>query len=136
MTLNEYVISISPIPLGAGAVKALLLEVGLSGDESVSPELLKSSKGLTLKALILEQAVVSPSVTQSGISYSLTAEARQALRREAESLRAKAKELAMLEDGARMMSICLTAIKVMNYDVTKSRADAVVPHTRQLAGLH
>ena len=65
MTLNEYVISISPIPLGAGAVKALLLEVGLSGDESVSPELLKSSKGLTLKALILEQAVVSPSVTQS-----------------------------------------------------------------------
>lgn len=100
MTLNEYVISISPIPLGAGAVKALLLEVGLSGDESVSPELLKSSKGLTLKALILEQAVVSPSVTQSGISYNLTAEARQTLRREAESLRAKAKELAMLEEGA------------------------------------
>lgn len=101
MTLNEYVISISPIPLGAGAVKALLLEVGLSGDESVSSELLKSSKGLTLKALILEQAVVSPYVAQAGIIYNLTNEARQALRREAESLRAKAKELAMLEDGAK-----------------------------------
>lgn len=100
MTLNEYVISVSPIPLGAGAVKALLLEVELSGEESVSPELLKSSKGLTLKALILEQAVVSPYVAQAGIIYNLTNEARQALRREAESLRAKAKELAMLEEGS------------------------------------
>lgn len=105
MTLREYAISISPIPLGYQTIEAILLGLELSSTESISPELLKSSKGLSLKALILEQAVISPNVSEGGISYSLSDGARIALRKEAERLKMQADQLALAEgEDAGLMS--------------------------------
>ena len=86
MTILESLKSINGYPISANSLTEIAENRGLSIDSEVTADV-RGERGFMLaKADVLRWLSVAPNVSQSGVSYSFTAEERRLLKQQADDV--------------------------------------------------
>lgn len=83
MTVKDSLRAISPAPLSDSALELMLVDRGVDGDAPYDTEVATSEEYRLLRADALMHYAMLPSLSESGISISLTAEQQATFRAEA-----------------------------------------------------
>lgn len=92
MNIFHSLSSISPYPIPSAAIHSAVAGVGLSGEDEVSPSVLRSRAYKLAQAQLYRYLAAAPNISQGGISYTFSADERNQFLRLANTLYEEAGE--------------------------------------------
>lgn len=92
MTIIESLKTISSYPVPQLTLIRVAVERGLPGEETITPEILKSNGYQLAKADLMDWLSNAPNVSEGGVSFSLSQKERDNFKRKSESIYREAGE--------------------------------------------